>query len=70
MTTAITIPEPMKVIVQIKSVYGNELIYPINTTAQQFAKLVGKKTLSRADLQIIKSLGFEIEHSQVTIGGI
>ena len=48
------------VLIEIKSVYGNELIYPANDTADKLANLAGKKTLSRVDLAIIKNLGFDI----------
>ena len=48
------------VLIEIKNVYGNELIYPANDTADKLANLAGKKTLSRVDLAIIKNLGFDI----------
>lgn len=54
----------MKILIQIKSVYGNEMIYPVCENAKRFAALAGKKTLSRSDLKIIKDLGFEIEIQQ------
>lgn len=47
--------------IEIKNVYGNELIYPANDTAAKLANLTGKKTLSRVDLAIIKNLGFDIQ---------
>lgn len=46
--------------VEVKSVYGNELIYPANEAAQIFAQIAGKKTLSRSDLNLIKALGFDV----------
>lgn len=51
----------MKVQVRIKSVYGNELIYPFNAQADAFAAIAGTKTLSRQNLALIKGLGYEIE---------
>lgn len=51
----------MTLIVEIKTVYGNEMIYPVNDTAQKFAALIGKKTLNRGDIAIIKELGYTIE---------
>jgi hypothetical protein len=50
--------------VQIKSVFGNHLIYPANTEAQLFADIAGTKTLSQSDLQKIVKLGFVIEEVQ------
>ncbi|MGV9002386.1 MAG: hypothetical protein ACOH18_05540 [Candidatus Saccharimonadaceae bacterium] len=48
------------IIVSIKSNYGREAIYPINATACKFAALVGTKTLSRNNIETIKSLGFTV----------
>ena len=48
-------------LVEIKTVYGNETIYPANDTAQVFADLVGTKTLSRMKLALIQGLGYEVE---------
>ena len=53
--------EMRKVRVEIRSVYGNDLIYPCNDEAKNFSRLVNKKTFSKEDLAIIKDLGFEIE---------
>ena len=46
---------------QIKSVYGNEMIYPACETSKTLANLTGKKTLNRNDLEMIESLGYVIE---------
>lgn len=51
----------MKIQVTIKTVYGNELIYPVDNNARYFTELVKAKTLTRRHLEIIKALGFEIE---------
>jgi len=45
---------------KIKSVYGKDLIYPINDIAIKFAKLIGKKTLLPHELEQISELGFEV----------
>ena len=50
-----------KVIVYVRSVYGNELMYPANLDAELFARLTKKKTLDLNDLRIIKELGYTIE---------
>jgi len=47
--------------VEVRSVYGNLTIYPINEQAKLFAKLTGKKTFSHADLCTIEALGFTVE---------
>lgn len=53
----------MKIQVTIRTVYGNELIYPVDNNARKFAELVNQKTLNSKHLEIIKALGFEIELS-------
>lgn len=45
---------------KVKSVYGNELIYPVSREAILFAELTGKKTLNETDLNKIKAIGFEV----------
>ena len=47
-------------LVEFRSVYGNETIYPVNYEAERFAAIAGKKTLSRTDLMNIKALGFSV----------
>lgn len=51
----------MKITVYTKNVYGNNLVYPIGNLAHSFTKLTGTKTLSKYHLNIIKSMGIEIE---------
>ena len=43
--------------VEVKNVYGNELIYPVCDTAKRFATLTGKKTFSPYTLKLITDLG-------------
>lgn len=54
----------MEILVQIKTIYGNETIYPVDTPAKLFAKLAGTKTLTRAALRTVKELGYEIKVQQ------
>ena len=46
--------------VEVKSVYGNTLIYPANDAAKALARIAGKKTLSVSDLQNASQLGLEV----------
>lgn len=57
----------MEVIVQIKNVYGNERIYPMNDKAKLFSALVNKVTLSRADIERIKALGFIVKVTAIEL---
>ena len=49
-----------RIIVEIKNVYGNELVYPICDDAKLFAAIASAKTLTLDTLQKIKSLGYAI----------
>jgi hypothetical protein len=50
----------MTLIVDVRNVYGNEVIYPQNQVAKTFADLCGTKTLTRAAVQKIKELGYGV----------
>ena len=50
----------MELIVNVKNVYGNQLIYPVNDTAKLFCKLLNTKTLTKTSLNDIRSLGYTI----------
>jgi hypothetical protein len=60
--TVLTANNPL--IVTIKNVYGNEMIYPANSVAQIFADIARQKTLSRDTLKLAQSLGYKIEVQQ------
>jgi len=47
--------------IKFKTVYGNRLIYPVNSIALSIARLMGKKTFKRNELDIIKGIGFNIQ---------
>ena len=51
----------MKITVYTKNIYGNNLIYPIGNLAHKFTKLTGKKSFSKYDLNIIRSMGIQVE---------
>ncbi len=51
----------MKITVTIKSVYGRRRIYPICDKAKAFARLTGNKCLTKSQVEIIESLGFQVE---------
>ena len=46
--------------VDIKNVYGNELIYPVCFNAKKFTSLTKRKTLNKKDIDIIKTLGYKV----------
>jgi hypothetical protein len=52
-------------IVEIREVYGNKTIYPVNDTALYLARIAGNKTLTTATITHAKNLGFtfEVQHT-------
>ena len=53
--------EKLTIKVQIKNVYGRELIYGACEKAKIFAHLVGQQTLTRENIKSIKALGYAVE---------
>lgn len=53
-----------QITVQIRTVYGNEMIYPVDNNAKVFCFLASKKTLNRRDISKIKELGFTVNVQQ------
>ena len=47
--------------VEIKNVYGNDLVYPVCKKAILFSKLTGKLTFNSADIKNIKALEYEVK---------
>ena len=50
----------MQLIVQKRSVYGNELVYPVCDKAKLFANIAGNKTLLPTVIELIKQLGYNL----------
>lgn len=57
----------MKILVQIRNVYGTEKIYPVSIEALTFAKMLGQTTLTRENIEYIKALGYTVEVAQTTV---
>lgn len=51
----------MKILVQVRDIYGVPTVYPACPQAVIFARLAGTKTLTHAALCLIEALGYEIE---------
>ena len=49
-----------KIIVEIKSAYGEQRVYPVCEKAKIFAELIQQKTFTKADIERIKKLGVSI----------
>jgi hypothetical protein len=52
----------MELIVEKKSVYGNQLIYPVCNKAKLFASISGNKTLLPEVIEDIKKLGYKLNN--------
>jgi len=48
----------MNLTIEIKSVYGNELIYPVCDKAIKLCSLTAYKTFSKHAISTLKSLGY------------
>ena len=51
---------PTQILVDVRTNYGAETIYPACPTAEKLAQLAGTKTLTRAALATIRALGYEV----------
>ena len=50
-----------EIILEKRSVYGNDLIYPSCHVANALIKLKDKKTFNKNDLEVFKSLGMNVK---------
>ena len=51
----------MTLIVSVREVYGNTLVYPECDDSRTFAKIAGATTLTPEVLRLIKVLGYDIQ---------
>jgi hypothetical protein len=56
--------QPNTILVTIKSVYGNDHIYPACPRAHKFADIAGTKTLTNNVINMIKQLGYDVQVQQ------
>ena len=56
-----------EIILEVKNVYGNELIYPSCHIANALIKLKNGKTFNKSDLDVFKSLGLIVKYKARTI---
>lgn len=52
--------------IEIKDVYGNKAVYPVNDTAKYLAQLANTKTLTASTINTAKNMGFTFEVIQPT----
>ena len=46
--------------VEVRSVYGNETVYPADEAATLFCQIAGTRTLTRDMIVSIRALGYEV----------
>ena len=56
-----------EIILEVKNVYGNDLIYPSCHVANALIKLKNGKTFSKNDVNVFRSLGYAIKYKARTI---
>ena len=66
MTKEITI-EKDTIHVEMKNVYGNNLIYPVCFRAKLFTSITGTETLTRDAIYFIRKLGYKVKNKEVLI---
>ena len=54
----------MNLTIEIKSVYGNELIYPVCNQALKLCSLTGQKTFKKSSIRILKELGYSFTQKE------
>ena len=57
----------MIITVAVRSVYGNELVYPADDAAATFAALINAKTFNRQQLTLIRTLGYTVNVAAGTL---
>tara|TARA_B100000795_G_scaffold204936_1_gene158501 strand:+ start:731 stop:913 length:183 start_codon:yes stop_codon:yes gene_type:complete len=55
----------MKIVVEVRHVYGERKVYPHCDNAKHFARIADTKTLTPRALSHIESLGYRIETESV-----
>jgi hypothetical protein len=48
------------VTIEVRTIYGNMIIYPVCEAAKTFAKIAGTKSLTEQTVKLIRELGYEV----------
>lgn len=56
-----TTTNPKTVTVEVRNVYGNEMVYPACDTSKLFARIANRTTLNASILNDIVSLGYQVK---------
>ena len=55
------------ILVEVRNVYGNTLVYPMCDTAKLFARIANKTTLDASNLNDIARLGYQVNTTLVKL---
>ena len=56
-----------RLIVKKKTVWGTERIYPVCEKSRLFTRLIGQKTLDKSAIVLIRQLGYDFKHEEISI---
>jgi hypothetical protein len=57
----------MNLIIELKTVYGNDLIYPVCDKAKKLCQITNQKTFSQFAIQKLKEIGFTFTQKEVSL---
>tara|TARA_R110000765_G_scaffold202135_1_gene307423 strand:+ start:618 stop:791 length:174 start_codon:yes stop_codon:yes gene_type:complete len=57
----------MECIIEIKAVYGQDMVYPACDKSALLAKLTGKKTLTPETIALAKQLGYTFKRKELEL---
>jgi hypothetical protein len=56
-----TTTNPKSITVEVRNVYGNEMVYPACDTSKLFARIANRTTLNASILNDIAQLGYQVK---------
>ena len=56
-----------RLVVKKKTVWGTERIYPVCEKSRLFTRLIGQKTLDKSAIVLIRQLGYDFKHEEISI---
>jgi len=57
----------MNLIIELKTVYGNDLIYPVCDKAIKLCQITNQKTFSQFAIQKLKEVGYTFTQKEVSL---
>lgn len=57
----VSAPGERSILVRVVNNYGSQAVYPVDRNGELFARLAGTRTLTRATLEVIKQLEYEVK---------